>query len=267
MCAETTVNVAICFLREPKKVPVIPLQTTAEEVILYICKLFDIGPVARHLFALRNPSTKSWMVLSKEIETTKNITYEFALRFNVPNVEKLRIQDENAYDFYFKQARYGILNDRIPDLNHETHKSTIMGLGVLDMYRAYVEDHVSRERIERDYRKYMPNWVKRKHWLFLKNPIIEKFNEIRGRSFDTHFVKSGYLDHFKSIVPNYLSEEFPALMKNVDSADVDAVGITLRVSPYDKDFPGISYKAEGTDEVSYSTKLIGIWSEKSLSKN
>lgn len=255
MNTENSVKVKISFIQEVKKVPVTPNKTSVEDVILYICKLLDIGPVARHLFALKDQGNSNWLLLPSPIETGKDVLYEFALRYNVPNIEKLRLVDENAYDFFFKQIRHGILHDEIPNLNYEKHKKEIMGLCVLDMLRSGIEDHISREDIKSNYKKYVPRWARKKHWIFLKTPILNKFKEIRSRAFDAHFVKSGYLDQFRSIVPNYLAEQYPCLLKSVNGLESDAAGIIIRVCPFDKEFPGISYKFENSEDVS----ILRFW--------
>lgn len=249
MDTEVFVKVKICFLNEAEKVPVTPNQTTVEDVILYLCKLFKIGPVTRHLFALKDLTNSNWMLLSRLIDTGKDVSFEFALRFIVPNVENLR-SDESVYNFYYKQVRHEILRDLIPNLKSADIRSRIIGLCVLHMVVACIEDQISKDVIKDTYKKYVPPWARRKHGWFLKTPIMEKFNEIRSRTSDAHFIKSGYLEQFRSIVPHYLSEEYPCLLKSVNGDESDAVGIIIRVRPYDKEFPGISYKVESAEDVS-----------------
>lgn len=223
-------------------------DSTVEDTIIGICKLLKIGPVARYLFGLKCCSTNSNLNLSHRImESENNKMFEIGIRFNVPDVEQLKKIDINAYNFYFKQAKYLLLHDKIPHLDYDKHCSIIIGLSVIDMYRATLEDNISKEEVIRDYKKYVPERAKKRHFIFLKKPVVQKFNEINVEIADALFCKNGYLEQFKEIAPHYLSEEFKGFIDEV----VNIHPVILRVDPFDLDFPGISVKYEHKEDVSY----------------
>lgn len=104
-------------------------------IIEQVCKQLDIGPVARHLFALRNRSTRLWFPPSYRLEDKEKPKFEFRLRFKPSSLQRLKQIDLKAYDYYFQQARSDVLDNKVPDIVYERHKRELIGLGVCDMYR------------------------------------------------------------------------------------------------------------------------------------
>lgn len=221
-------------------------NTTAEDVIIEVCKNFRIGPIARHLFSLRLISTKAWLSLSVLISEIPKKDFEFRVRFNVPDPNRLKDIDFIAYDFYFKQVRDGVLFNKIPGIDYDKYKNEILGLSVVDMKRAMVGDGLTREGVIRDYKRFIPQEIMKKHLIFVKKPVVNKLNEIIKLKVDASFAKSGYLEQFKKIVPNYLSEDFNALMNDTERH----YRVIIRVNPYNSTYPGISMRYEHKDEVS-----------------
>lgn len=242
------INVIVSFFRDPIKVK-IDDSTTVEDIIIDVCKFLKISPVTRHLFALKyiNVIPTAWLSLSHRIHQDKpKRDYEFAIRYNVPDVNRLQSVDLNTYDFYFKQAKQGILKNSIPNIDIDKYEKDINGLSVLDMLRATKEDGLSEEYVLEHYRKFLPVHAKQKHKFFLKKPVIQKFKKVR-RDVDALYVKNGYLEQFKKIAPNYLTEEFNALILRNDIENLYAVQI--RVNPFDENQPGISTKDEHEEKV------------------
>lgn len=91
--------------------------------------------MARHLFALRSHSSKLWLPSSFKLERKEKGRFDFRLRFKPASVQRLKEIDEQAYNYYFQQARTDVLNNKVPDIVYEKHKRELIGLGVSDMYR------------------------------------------------------------------------------------------------------------------------------------
>lgn len=91
--------------------------------------------MARHLFALRNYSSKLWLPYGHKLKGRDKNKFDFRMRFKPRSIQKLKQIDEQAYDYYFQQVRADIMNNRVPDIVYEKHKEELIGLGVSDMYR------------------------------------------------------------------------------------------------------------------------------------
>lgn len=63
----------------------------AENLIIESCKYLKIGPVARPLFSLWNPSDSLWFPLNKEFEVRNGTTWNLhlRLRFKAPSIKCL----------------------------------------------------------------------------------------------------------------------------------------------------------------------------------
>lgn len=91
--------------------------------------------MARHLFALRSHSSKLWFPCGHKLESGEKSKFDFRLRFKPSSVQRLKQIDEQAYNYYFQQARNDIMDNNVPDIIYERHKRELIGLGVSDMYR------------------------------------------------------------------------------------------------------------------------------------
>ena len=99
-----------------------------------ICKQIGIGPVARNLFALRHLKKKYWYPSDYKLDG-KEDKFEFRLRFKPSTLDRLKRIDSNAYNYFFQQVRLDVLENTVPEIIYEKHKSELIGLGVCDMYR------------------------------------------------------------------------------------------------------------------------------------
>ncbi|XP_014232207.1 tyrosine-protein kinase hopscotch [Trichogramma pretiosum] len=186
---------------------------TAEDLCIKICQQFGIGPVARHLFALRkhlNNNETAWMHASCKLDAQSKNKFDFRLRFKPANLQSLKEIDHRAYDYYFQQAKSDVLLSKVPDIVYEKHKKEIIGLGVTDMCRVMMEKDMSREAIIADYKKYIPKEYMKKHAFFVKKPVTAALNRIP--QLNASYVKEQYLNQFQNMAPNYLREEFRAIM-------------------------------------------------------
>ncbi|KAK2578134.1 hypothetical protein KPH14_012606 [Odynerus spinipes] len=170
----------VCVATDEKELNVsFTVGWSVEDLCIKICKIFGIGPVARHLFALRNHGTKLWYPTNHKLE----------------NKEK---------------TRSDVMENKVPDIVYERHKRELIGLGVSDMYRVMLEKRVPREIVESDYKKYIPKECIKRHAFFIKKPIHNALGRISGH--DASYVKEQYLKQFECMAPNYPYEEYKALM-------------------------------------------------------
>lgn len=152
-------------------------KTTAEDVCITLCKELKVGTVARHLFALRKHNTN--LYLPPDLNFTKNKSvYDLRVRFKLCSSLKLRDIDQQAYDYYFLQARNDVLENKVPDLLYEKHKSELIGLGITDMYRAMLETRVSKSVVVSNYKKFIPKEVVKRHSFFVKRPIVDTLSKL-----------------------------------------------------------------------------------------
>lgn len=229
---------AIIELYDDPKILNIPYtsKTTSEQIVISICKQLSIGPLTRHLFALRINSTntkeKYWLPLNASLVHPR---YEFRIRYKIDNLTKLKKTDLKAYDYYFQQARHDVRSYCITDINYDTVKRELIGLGVTDMYRALVEKNLQVENVLDDYKKFISKEVLKHHKFFIKKPIRDSLMAIVKHGHDAWFVKGEYLNGLNAMAPEYLTEEYTVIMET----DGVAKRVCVRVSPYHKDYPGI----------------------------
>lgn len=152
--------------------------TTAEDVCILICKKLNIGPVARHLFALRITGKQYFLKPSAAFADKYN-EFDLRIRFKPSDPFKLKKIDIAAYDYYFHQVRTDVLDNKVPDLLFEKYKRELIGLGIADMYRVMMEKDISRETVEGDYKKYIPKEVLKRHSFFVKKPIHDALGKLQ----------------------------------------------------------------------------------------
>lgn len=73
-----------------------------------------------------------------------------------------------------------------------------------------LEKGIPQEIVESDYKKYIPKECIKRHAFFIKKPIHNALQRISGH--DASYVKEQYLKQFECMAPNYLYEEYKALM-------------------------------------------------------
>lgn len=236
------------------KVPITP-TTTAEDACIYVCKHLCIGPIARHLFSLREHGSKNFLALNA-VFTEKNSKYDFRIRYKVANISNLKKHDVKAYDYYFHQARNDVLENKIPDIVYEKYKRELVGLGVADMYRVILEKDIPREIVESDYKKYIPKEVLKRHSFFIKKPIHDSLGKIKKSGHDAWYVKAEYLKQLEAMAPEYLSEEYRA----VTDMEGSVCSVYVRVSPFHPSEPGVRVCYDSKREVSNTNKHIYLFS-------
>ncbi|KAL1488030.1 hypothetical protein ABEB36_015403 [Hypothenemus hampei] len=252
---ELTINLAL----ESEKTFIVPYTctTTVEDICIIVCKHLNIGPIARHLFALRITGKPVFLMPNATIQDRMG-SVEFRIRFKVAHVSKLRKLDENAYNYYFHQARVDVLEEKIPDMTYEEHGSQMLGLSITDMFRLMVEKDYPRDMLERKYKKFVPKSVLKKHLFFTKKPIHENLVKLEAKApkdmKDASYIKSEYLNQLDFIAPEYLAETYRA------TTDIEGRQslIIIKVPPPHVKDPHIKYCIESRRELKNWINLFTI---------
>ncbi|XP_066257100.1 tyrosine-protein kinase hopscotch-like [Euwallacea similis] len=214
-------------------------STIADEVCVAICTHLNIGPSARHIFALR-VSSKNFLHPTATFQDSTS-SLEFRIRFKVASLAKLKKLDSNAFEYYYHQTRLDVIECNVPDIVYEKHRAELLGLAITDMFRVVMEKEVSVEAIEQDYRKFVPKVLLKKHRFFVKKPIrknlVNLCKAVKDKPFSADFLKSQYLGEVDLIAPEYLSETFKAVI------DVDGRScyIIVKVTPPHVPNSGVKY--------------------------
>lgn len=254
-----SIKVYVVYGKEPIITYDINEETRAEDVVIYICKLFGIKPITRPLFFLCTHESKQWVSLAEKLIKLNTTTYDLRLRLKVPNISKLRLLDSETYNFYFHQARNDILEGQVPELKNEKHKKALLGMGVADMFRVILETGATKEAVGKDYKKFLPKYVYDYHWFFAKNPMRKSLDTVEKLSskkkLEAWYVKIQYLTQLENLAPNYFSEEFSAF---VEEGGTENRAVKIHINPYDKEFPGIKFTYDGQKEVSWDNQTLGL---------
>ncbi|KAL3288357.1 hypothetical protein HHI36_002805 [Cryptolaemus montrouzieri] len=223
--SESVLTVNIVLDKKSLEVPYTSI-TTAEDVCIYVCRNLNIGPLARHLFALRITGKTIFLTPSASFGP-KYLVFDFRIRFKVSKLHNLRKLDLKAYDYYFHQTRLDVLYNEIPDIVYEKCKKELVGLGITDMYRVMLEKDLPKESVENDYKKYIRKEVLKRHAFFIKKPIRETLGKLQKTKHDVWFVKEEYLNQLNMLAPDYLSETYKA----ATDQDGSIFNIFVKVSP------------------------------------
>lgn len=220
----------------------------AEDICFQAARHCKIGPIARHLFALRQVTNHSWLspnhVLSAELGECVALQYEFRLRFHVPDLEKLIEEDVDAFNYYFHQIRSDYLKELIPEVLESQEK--VLGLAVADMLRVVKETGTSRDVVEKDYRKYLPSKVL-KNWLmkyWMKSALHNNLVELDKSVGDAVYIKGKYVNQIVELSKDYIWETFEA---QVDE-DGQVQKVKLQVNPYHETHPGVRVQTVGKNK-------------------
>nr|XP_018902060.1 PREDICTED: tyrosine-protein kinase hopscotch [Bemisia tabaci] len=222
-------------------------DSTAEDIIINLCRKLKIGPVYRHLFGLRFSKTSTWISsCHKFIDGKPNCDFELRIRFKVPSWRRLPSADFNAFNYYYCQVKFDVINSKVPDITYERHKRELSGLGVTDMYRDIIENGISRKDVESNYKKYISKEVLRNHFIFVKKPIHRSLTKLleTETKHDVEFIKFAYLEQFDELAPNYLAEEYVAQTDDGGTTK----NVTIIVYPFSREHPGIRMCFEGKKE-------------------
>ncbi|KAG8180450.1 hypothetical protein JTE90_022795 [Oedothorax gibbosus] len=218
----------------------------AEDLIIESCKYLKIGPVARPLFSLWNPSDSLWFPLNKEFEIKNGQQWylHLRLRFKAPSVKDL-IEKTNVHllNYYFHQARNDFLEGRITELCQGQLRESALGLVATDIIRVMLEKQETPETMKLNSRNFIPPVLK-------KNPLWDNFlcdplQKAVSRGWkncrqNPEFVKEKYLQQLTELVPDYGAELHSVLID--ESGKVYEVDLV--VNPYHPTYPGIRIRVK-----------------------
>ena len=86
-----TATVHLCIDNEIRKVSVGKSCSTAEDLCIHLCRSLKIGPVARHLFALRlHSNVQVWLSPNTVLAARDQLEFDFRLRFRIATFSRLK---------------------------------------------------------------------------------------------------------------------------------------------------------------------------------
>lgn len=223
---------------------------TAEDVCKSAAKFLKFRPISINLFSLcLSKSSGIWLPACYRFDGSQGYRVEFRLRYKIPSLTDLSRQDPNAFDYIYHQIRHDMLHGDIPQILEDSSRSDALGLCVTDMLRSVMEDNVTVDQIEKNYRQYIPKVIYKHGLYFLKKKVHDHLTRLVGQAQGNHtnpkFIKEQYISHFEEISPTYLSEEFHAMTFKQDEYPA-----TVRVDPYHNEHPGVSMTYIGKTNVS-----------------
>ncbi|XP_072942901.1 tyrosine-protein kinase hopscotch [Epargyreus clarus] len=228
------VKVSVVTDRTPNIIPCSSTYT-AEELCIFLCKKHNIPPLTRTLFALRIKGTDYFLKDNSKVLSSSR-EYELRIRFKVPRLGLLITLDETTYDYYFQQARNDVNDNKIPEIKYPEHKQELLGLGIADMTRAIVEEKLPLNDVVKNYKKYIPKVIVKKHGPFPKKYAHHYLPALCSAGHNVNHIKNLYLQQLYGLAPNYLAEEYDNVMWQ-NGADV--VPVRLIVAPFHPHQPGI----------------------------
>ncbi|CAH2267020.1 jg6719 [Pararge aegeria aegeria] len=208
---------------------------TAEELCIVLCKKYKIPPLTRTLFALKIKGTDYFLKDNSKVLSSSR-DYELRIRFKVPRFGVLLTLDENTYDYYFQQARNDVNENKIPEIKYPEHKHELLGLGIADMTRAITEDKLPMNDVVRNYKKYIPKVIIKRHGPIPKKHAHHYLPQLCSVGHNVNYIKNLYLQQLYGLAPNYLAEEFDNIIWQNGS---DVVPVKVIVAPFHPHQPGI----------------------------
>ncbi|XP_061389403.1 tyrosine-protein kinase hopscotch [Musca vetustissima] len=182
---------------------------TCEEICIDLSRRLGILPNTRLLFGLRvfdDDNNEQWCLPGQPL--SPGVVYCFRMRFKVPLIDgQLQSMDPNAYEYLYNQMRYDMVHECIPSIRYPRKKDNVMGLGAVDMYIDYLEQRGTVERIESNYKRYLPRPLVKAH-IFVKRKICNSFRSLRQRNIELVRVKWNYVLELNNLAPDYLLETF-----------------------------------------------------------
>lgn len=159
------------------------LDDTCEAACRELCKCIGIQPIANLLFSLRVMGSKNFLPGCRPV--LPNVKYEFRLRHQVPTLSEFKKMDKTAYNYYFHQVKYDLVNNEIAELEYPNHKDKVVGLIVTSMYIEMLEKCIKVEDLEKHYENYVPKKYIKKHGFIIKQRISNELRNIKNMDHDS----------------------------------------------------------------------------------
>lgn len=102
----------------------------------------------------------------------------------MPKLAILKERSERAYDYFYYQVRYDVINNAIPEISYKKLKNEILGLCVADMGVEMVENNKTIKYLVKNYEKYIPEQITKRHAFVLSGRIKESLENFRNSTYD-----------------------------------------------------------------------------------
>lgn len=175
---------------------------TVEVLCHRLCKRLKFKPLVELLFGLRNTQDNTFVPACRPVVLKGS--YEFRLRFKMPDNTKLKALDKNAFEYYYMQVRHDLIRAKYPGINYEEENEKILGLVVADMYLEMIKYNTPVEELCKQYKRFTPKPNQR----FAKRKIKDILKNIVRKDYDQYYVMESYLSQVNTIGPFYLREEY-----------------------------------------------------------
>lgn len=232
-------------------------DAVCEDICLDFCRELRIRPNTRYLFGLRSISQNNaqcpatWLLPGQLLQP--DVIYCFRIRFKVPSIDvHLQCMDPESYEYLYNQMRYDVVHECIPEIRYPQKKDNVMGLGAVNMYIDLLEERDTAERIENNYKQYLPRPLLKAHKIFGKRKICKTFRGLRQMQHDLGQVKWIYIHEVSKLAPDYLIETFvgivdfiPGVKRCTASKDGNAIincpqiQVYIRLDLLDNSEPGL----------------------------
>lgn len=159
------------------------IEDSCEAVCRELCKELQISPVSTTLFSLRIKGTTNYLPSCRRV--LSNVKYEFRVRYQMSSLSELKLIDKLAYNYYYHQVRWDLVNNMIPELEYPNYKEKVVGLAVTNMYIEMLEHQVTPDYLIRNYRNYIAPKFHEKHFYILKKKISNELSHIRNMDHDS----------------------------------------------------------------------------------
>ncbi|XP_037047669.1 tyrosine-protein kinase hopscotch isoform X3 [Bradysia coprophila] len=214
-------------------------DTCCEVLCQRICQDLEMKPLVCTLFALRTSDTPYFVPGCRHL--LPNTKYDFRIRYQVKDLPTLKSLDKNAYNYFYHQVKWDLINEKIPDLVYPNHKEKVLGLIVTNMYIEMLEFNKSVVELKKNYKKYVPEKYVKKHSFIIKQRIAEQLEQIKHKH-DAYYVKTAYLLSITTNAPNYFVEKCAAIASYLpeDGLERGTCPIDLEFAPHHPTRPGLS---------------------------
>lgn len=93
--------------------------------------------------------------------------------------------DQVAFDYFYHQVNYDLINDKIPELVYPKYKNQVTGLCITSMYIKMLEHNEGVEILMGNYRKYVPKVYVKEHSFAIKKLISKTLKSISTSNCDS----------------------------------------------------------------------------------
>ncbi|XP_043658862.1 tyrosine-protein kinase hopscotch [Drosophila teissieri] len=204
-----------------------------EEICNTMCRQLGIAPIAQLLYGIREHSTSrrpsplvrldlTWCLPGERLNC--QLVYCFRMRFRVPELDsQLELIDGRSHKFLYRQMRYDMRTEQIPEIRYPEHKDKSTGLAVMDMLiddQEQTEDQQAMRSIEKLYKLYLPPSLWRAHSFFVGSKIREVFRNLKANSPSVERLKWHYVHQVSHLAPTYMTEQFTCTVQYLPNEEV-----------------------------------------------